>query len=116
MAIKLKFKGTEFGVGDKVRVTQRLKEGDKERNQYFDGVVIAIRGKGAGKNFIVRKIGAQQIGIEKIFPVDSPSLKEVKVIKKGTFGLRKAKLYYIRKKSRKEISRIYQKAAAKEKK
>lgn len=116
MAIKLKFKDIEFGVGDKVRVTQRLKEGDKERNQYFDGIVIAIRGKGSGKSFIVRKIGAQQVGIEKIFPINSPSLKEIKVFKKGTAGVRRAKLYYIREKSRREITRIYQKAAAREKK
>ncbi|BCX14864.1 MAG: 50S ribosomal protein L19 [Patescibacteria group bacterium] len=116
MAIRLKFKDSEFGVGDTVRVVQRIKEGDKERNQYFDGIVIAIKGKGSGKVFVVRKIGVQQIGIEKIFPVENPSIKEVKVLKRGTAGVRKAKLYYIRGKSRKEISRIYQKASLKENK
>jgi large subunit ribosomal protein L19 len=111
MAITLKFKNVEIGVGDKVRVIQTSKEGDKERTQNFDGIVISIRGRDSGKSFIVRKIGAQQIGIEKIFPVNTPSLKEIKIIKKGTPGVRRAKLYYIRGKSRKEINRIYQKAS-----
>jgi len=107
MAISLKFKDTEFGVGDKVRVTQTVKEGEKERHQYFDGTVIAIKGKGVLKTFTVRRIGVQQIGIEKIFPTSSPSLKEVSIIKKASSGVRRAKLYYIRKKTKKEIDKIY---------
>ncbi len=111
MALKAEYKGVQFGVGDKVRVTQKIKEGDKERNQYFDGTVIAIRGSGDGKNFIVRRLGAQQVGIEKIFPFKSPSLAEIKVIKSGVEGVKRAKLYFIRNKSRKEINLIYQRAA-----
>lgn len=110
MAIKLKFKDTEFGVGDKVRVVQSLKEGGKERYQYFDGIVIAIRGSKNGKSFAVRRIGAQQVGIEKIFPIENPNLKEIKVIKKG--NVRRAKLYYIRNKSRRYINRIYQRLSS----
>ena len=111
MALKAEYKDIQFGVGDKVRVTQKIKEGDKERNQFFEGTVIAIRGSGDGKNFIVRRLGTQQVGIEKIFPFKSPSLAGIKVIKSGVKGVKRAKLYFIRNKSRKEINLIYQRAA-----
>jgi len=115
MAIKVKIKDTEIGVGDKVRVIQRIKEAKKERNQAFEGVVIAIRGKGNGKSFIVRRIGANNIGIEKIFPVESPLIVGVEVVKEGKRGVRKAKLYYLREKPPRTISAIYQKASKKSK-
>ncbi len=114
MAIKVKIKDTEFGVGDKIRVIQKIKEAKRERNQSFEGVVIAIRGKGSGKSFVVRRIGANNIGIEKIFPVASPLIVGVEVIKMGTRGVRKSKLYYLRKKPSRSIGTIYQKASKRE--
>ncbi len=113
MAIKVEVKGTEIGVGDKVRVIQRIKEAKKERSQTFEGVVIAIRGKGKGKSFVVRKIGANNVGIEKIFPVESPLIVNVDIVKEGRKGIRKAKLYYLRKKPPRTIGTIYQKASRK---
>ncbi len=111
MTITTEIKGIEIGVGDRVRVIQRIKEAKKERNQAFEGVVIAIRGKGNGKSFVVRRIGANNIGIEKIFPVNSPLLVAVEVIKEGRKGVRRSKLYYLREKPSRTISAIYQKAS-----
>lgn len=83
-----------FGIGDSVRVTQRIKEAGKERLQEFEGDVIAIRKKGASSTFTVRKIGAHSIGVERIFPFASPLIKEIKLLKKGS--VRRAKLYFMR--------------------
>ena len=79
MALKAKHKETEFGVGDVIRVTQKIKEDGKSRTQAFEGICIGIKGRGNGKSFMVRREGAQKIGIEKInnfyvewrIPVDS---------------------------------------------
>ncbi len=111
MALNLVFKQTTFGVGDKVKVVQRIKEGEKERSAAFEGIVIAVRGSGDNQMFTVRKMGAGRIGIERIFPLASPFLEKVEVIKKGTEGVKRAKLYYIRNKSQKEIDEIYYRAA-----
>jgi large subunit ribosomal protein L19 len=86
---------TDFGIGDTVVVTQSIKEAGKERLQAFEGDVIAIHKKGASSTFIVRKIGAHSIGVERIFPFFSPLIKEIKVLGKG--DVRRAKLYYLRK-------------------
>ncbi len=96
-----------FGIGDKVRVLLKVKEGDKDRTQAFEGLVIAIKGEGTGRTFTVRRIGAQNIGIERIFQLTSPFLESVSVLKKGTSGARRAKLYYTRAKSPKEVENIY---------
>lgn len=114
MAIKAVHKKTKFGVGDTVGVTQSIKEGDKKRDQTFEGVVIGIKGRGKGRTFTVRRIGTGQIGIERIFPLVSPTIRSIKVIKRGTRGVRRAKLYYIRGKSKKEIEEIYKKTSEKE--
>ncbi len=84
----------EFRAGDTVRVAVEIKEGDKTRIQNFEGVCISIRGTGTGRTFIVRKIGANNIGIERIFPIYSDSIKGIDVIRKGK--VRRAKLYYLR--------------------
>lgn len=107
MALKIKIKDFEFGVGDKVRVIQRL---DK-RESAFDGIVIKIKGRGMGKTFTVRKIGEAGVGIEKIFPASLPSIERITVVKRGVEGVRRAKLYYIREKSPTEVEMIYKKAA-----
>lgn len=83
----------EFTVGDTVRVRVRVVEGDKERVQPFEGVVIARRGGGTGASFTVRKVTGG-VGVERVFPLHSPALAGVKVVKKG--AVRRAKLYYLR--------------------
>jgi large subunit ribosomal protein L19 len=82
-----------FRIGDSVRVTMRVKEGEKERLQSYEGVVIARRGSGTRETFTVRKV-SYGVGVEKIFPVNSPLIQKVKVVKQGV--VRRAKLYYLR--------------------
>jgi large subunit ribosomal protein L19 len=82
-----------FGVGDTVKVHVIIKEGDKERVQIFQGDVIAKRGRGLSTTFTVRKISFG-IGVEKIFPLHSKSIKKVEVVR--STKVRRAKLYYLR--------------------
>jgi large subunit ribosomal protein L19 len=82
-----------FEPGDTVRVMVRVKEGEKERLQAFEGLVIAKRGGGISENFTVRKISAG-VGVERIFPMHSPILASVDVVRRGR--VRRAKLYYLR--------------------
>jgi len=110
MAIFAKFNKTKFGVGDKISVHQKIKEGEKSRIQAFEGIVIAIKNRGENKTITVRRIGEQKVGIERIFPLSSPTIVDIKVIRKGTAGIRRSKLYFIRNKSRKEIDKIYSRA------
>jgi large subunit ribosomal protein L19 len=84
----------EFRAGDTVRVAVEIKEGDKTRIQNFEGVCISIRGTGTGKTFTVRKIGANNIGVERIFPLYSDSIESITVVRRGK--VRRAKLYYLR--------------------
>jgi large subunit ribosomal protein L19 len=84
----------EFRAGDTVRVAVRIKEGNKERVQNYEGVCIAIRGEGTGKTFIVRKMGANNIGVERIFPLYSDSIESIEVLRRGR--VRRAKLFYLR--------------------
>ena len=86
----------DFNVGDTVKVSVKIIEGDKERSQIFEGIVIARRKKGIESTFTVRKISYGE-GVEKIFPVHSPRVESVKVIKKGK--VRRAKLFYLRDRS-----------------
>ncbi len=82
-----------FRSGDTLRVGVRIKEGDKERIQYFEGVVISRKGSGVSATFTLRKMSSG-IGVERMFPVNSPILESVKVMRKGK--VRRAKLGYIR--------------------
>ena len=82
-----------FRAGDTVRVNVRVKEGDKERLQAFEGVCIARRGAGVSQTFTVRKISSG-IGVERIFPVHSPMIGSLQVLRRGR--VRRAKLYYLR--------------------
>jgi large subunit ribosomal protein L19 len=84
----------EFRPGDTVRVSVRVREGDKERLQAFEGVCIGRRGAGVSETFTVRKVSSG-IGVERIFPLHSPNLAEIKVVRRGR--VRRAKLYYLRK-------------------
>jgi large subunit ribosomal protein L19 len=83
-----------FRAGDTIRLSIEIKEGEKTRVQNFEGVCIAIRGEGTGRTFMVRKIGANSVGVERIFPLYSESLKEIKVLRRGK--VRRSKLFYLR--------------------
>ncbi len=83
----------EFSVGDTVRVNVRIKEGDKERIQAFEGVVIARKNGGVRETFTVRKI-SYGVGVEKTYPIHSPKIASIEVIRKGK--AKRAKLYYVR--------------------
>lgn len=82
-----------FDIGDTVRVSVKVVEGDKERIQPFEGVVIARRGGGTRETFMVRKVSFG-IGVERIFPLHAPVVDKIKVLKRGR--VRRAKLYYLR--------------------
>lgn len=110
MALRILIKDTEFGVGDRVRVVQRIKDGDKNREAIFEGMVIAIKGRNPGKTFLVRRIGEAGVGIERIFPVALPSIDKVTVVKRGTEGIKRSKLYYTRTKSPTEIEMIFKRS------
>ena len=83
----------QFNVGDTVKVHVKVKEGDKERIQAYEGVVIAKKGSGIRETFTVRRISFG-IGVERTFPTNSPRIDKVVVIRKGK--VRRAKIYYIR--------------------
>ncbi|MDE5591411.1 MAG: 50S ribosomal protein L19 [Helicobacter sp.] len=86
-----------FKAGDTLKVGIRISEGDKTRIQNFEGICISLRGVGTGKTFIIRKIGANGVGVERIFPLYSDSIESIKVLKIGR--VRRAKLYYLRNRS-----------------
>lgn len=83
----------EFSVGDTVSVSVRIVEGQKQRTQVFTGTVISRKGRGLNEMFTVRRIVANE-GVERIFPVNSPQVQDVKVVRSG--HARRAKLYYLR--------------------
>ncbi len=84
----------QFRAGDTVKLGVEIKEGEKKRIQTFEGVVIARSGNGIDATFTVRKIGANSIGVERIFPLYSESLKSFDVVRRGK--VRRAKLHYLR--------------------
>ena len=83
----------EFRPGDTIRVHVRIREGDKERLQAFEGVCIARKGGGVSETFTVRKVSSG-IGVERVFPLHSPSVESITVVRRGR--VRRAKLYYLR--------------------
>lgn len=97
----------EFRPGDAVSVHYKIKEGDRERIQVFEGVVIAKKGGGVRETFIVRKV-SYGVGVERIFPLHSPLIQVIEVRKQGK--VRRAKLYYLRGLSKK-ASRIKERTA-----
>ncbi|ELO9497891.1 50S ribosomal protein L19 [Campylobacter coli] len=84
----------EFRAGDTLRLAIRIKEGDKTRIQNFEGICIARRGNGVDETFIVRKMGANNVGVERIFPIYSESLESITVVRKGRVC--RARLFYLR--------------------
>jgi len=96
----------DFKPGDTINVHYRVREGDKERIQQYEGVVINKRGSGANKTFTVRKISSN-VGVERIFPLYSPSIAKIEIKKRGK--VRRAKLFYLRE-LRGKAARIKEKA------
>ena len=90
---QIKAEAPKFNVGDTVRVHNRIKEGARERIQFFDGTVIAKKNGGVSETFTVRRI-SNGVGVEKTFPLHSPNVVAVDVIREGK--VRRAKLYYLR--------------------
>ena len=83
----------QFEIGDTVRVSVNIREGDRERIQMFEGTVIAKRGSGVAETFTVRRL-SYGVGVERVFPVNSPNVVDVKVVRHGK--VRRSKLYYLR--------------------
>ncbi len=102
----------ELNVGDTVKVFVKIIEGGKERTQGYEGVIIKRRGSGVGKTITVRRV-FQGIGIERVFPINSPRVEKIKVQRRG--HVRRAKLYYLRKLTGK-ATRIKEKVGAKKEK
>ncbi|SDK44617.1 50S ribosomal protein L19 [Natronincola ferrireducens] len=90
---QLKSDVVEFNTGDTVRVHVRIKEGNRERIQVFEGIVIKKQGGGVGETFTVRRI-SYGVGVERTFPVHSPKIEKIEVTKHGK--VRRAKLFYLR--------------------
>lgn len=84
----------DFAVGDCIAISQRIKEGDKERTQVFEGDVIAIHNKGGSSSFTVRKISANGVAVERIFPYHTPLIEGITLVRHGS--VRRSKLYYVR--------------------
>ncbi|MDO8487965.1 MAG: 50S ribosomal protein L19 [bacterium] len=104
MAIGITIKGTPVHVGDIIRVHLRVVEGEKERIQVFEGLIISIKGRAENKMFTLRKIAVGGIGVERILAVNSPWISKVEVKKTGQ--VRRSKLYYVRYKSVRQVSQI----------
>jgi large subunit ribosomal protein L19 len=86
----------DFRPGDTVKVNVKVKEGERERIQLFEGVVLRRRGNGPGESFTVRRV-TQEIGVERTFLIHSPIVESVKIVKHGK--VRRARLYYLRERS-----------------
>ena len=102
---------TDFKVGDTVRVAVRIEEGDKTRVQAFEGIVIARKGSGIKETFTVRHISFGE-GVERVFQLYSPHIDSIKVVKKGK--VKRARLYYLRKRIGKHTTIKEERGAAKD--
>jgi large subunit ribosomal protein L19 len=100
-AMQLKTDRPDFNPGDTINVHVRVVEGDKERIQQFQGVVISKRGSGINTTFTVRKV-SDGVGVERIFPLHSPRIAKIERVKEGR--VRRAKLYYLRKLASKQVT------------
>ena len=89
----LKAEKPAFSIGDTVKVDVKIREGERERIQAFEGTVIAINGSGVTETFTVRRV-SYGVGVERVFPVNSPNIADVKIVRYGK--VRRAKLYYLR--------------------
>lgn len=92
-ADSVKEQAPEFNVGDTIRIDVNIREGERERIQQFEGTVIARKGSSVGETFTVRRV-SYGVGVERVFPLHSPNVKNIVVVRKGR--VRRAKLYYLR--------------------
>jgi large subunit ribosomal protein L19 len=97
MSLKFTFKDNEFTVGDTLKINYKIKEKDKERIQAFDGILLAIQGHGVDRSIIVQKAATDGIKVERIFPIDSPWIDSIKKMRSPKAGIRRSKLYFLRK-------------------
>lgn len=93
----------DFDVGDSVKVHTRIREGDRERIQVFSGLVINKQGRGLAETFTVRRISYGE-GVERVFPLHSPFIQKIEVERRGR--VRRAKLYYLRKRVGKTATKV----------
>lgn len=101
----------DFNPGDTVKVHYKIVEGGKSRIQPFEGIVISKKGVGVSKTFTVRRIGADSIGVERIFPLFSPNIDKIEVVSYGK--VRRAKLYYLRNRIGKAATKVKSKIISK---
>lgn len=101
--LQLKTNLPDFRPGDTVKVHAKIIEGTRERIQVFEGIVIARQGGGIGETFTVRKLSSG-IGVERVFPLHSPNIDKIEVVKHG--AVRRAKLYYLRDRTGKAATRV----------
>lgn len=93
--ISTKFNSTELHIGDTVRVHTTVVEGNKQRIQIFEGIIISMHGRGENKMITVRRIGSGGVGVERIWPLNSTSIVKIEVQKRAS-NVRRSKLYYLR--------------------
>lgn len=103
--ISAKFNDTEFNIGDTIRVSTTVVEGNKTRVQVFEGILIALSGRGENKMMTVRHIGPGGIGVERKWPLDARSIVKIEVKKKAG-KVRRSKLYYLRELTGKRAVRV----------
>ena len=109
MARSITIKDTKIFVGDTVKVHYAIKDKDKKKNQIFEGIVLAIKGREKNKMFTVRKVTRSNIGVERIFPAISPFIEKIEISKKSSTN--KANVKFIRTRSRKDIKeKLYKKS------
>ncbi|MBR0535116.1 MAG: 50S ribosomal protein L19 [Clostridia bacterium] len=89
----LKAEKPSFEIGDTIRIGVKIREGERERIQEFEGTVIAKNGSGISETFTVRRV-SYGVGVERVFPIHSPNVADVKIVRRGK--VRRAKLYYLR--------------------
>jgi large subunit ribosomal protein L19 len=94
MANVITVKGTTLNIGDTIKLTYKFSEGEKSKEQIFEGMLMKIKGDGDNKMFTVRKVGKDKIGVERIFSILSPYIVKIEVVKKTT--ARRSKLYFVR--------------------
>ncbi|MBE6803198.1 MAG: 50S ribosomal protein L19 [Ruminococcaceae bacterium] len=89
----LKAEKPAFEIGDTIRIDVKIREGERERIQAFEGTVIAKNGSGISETFTVRRV-SYGVGVERVFPIHSPNVADIKIVRRGK--VRRAKLYYLR--------------------
>lgn len=109
MAKSFNYHEQRISIGDTISVHQEITEGEEKRIQIFTGIVISIKNREQNKTFTVRKIGSQNIGVEKIFPLHLPSIKKIELKRQG--DVRRNKLYYLRERTGKKATRVKEKSS-----